>query len=192
MTSPKGLLLYHGAGGNKDHHTLVALEERLELPVRRLNFPYRENNPGPRPPDRMPKLVEAIVAEAARAVADWDIAPLELLLGGRSLGGRACSVANAEGLPSAGLILLSYPLHPPKSPGKLRVEHFPAITAPVLVVHGSKDPFGTPRRVGAHFRAVPTPVHTHYLRRASHDPSKHDDEIVNTVDRWIRALGRPD
>lgn len=188
MTKPKGLLLYHGSGGNKDHHTLLALEEALDIPVRRLNFPYREQNPGPRPPDRMPKLIEAINIDADRAAADWDIEPDELLLGGRSLGGRACSVANAEGLACAGLLLLSYPLHPPKKPENLRIEHLPFLTAPVLVVHGTNDPFGSPRRVGAHFRVVPSDVQTHYLKKANHDPVKHDTEIVSVSERWIAGL----
>ncbi|MEZ5339899.1 MAG: alpha/beta family hydrolase [Acidimicrobiales bacterium] len=128
-------LLYHGAGGDKDHHTLVAIEERLAIPVRRCST-YRSLGSGPRPPDRMPKLIDAIRADAARAVAGQSIAPTNSARG--SINGWSCDHdGHAAGLPCAGLVLLSYPLHPPGKPQKLRVEHLPEITAPVLVVHGS-------------------------------------------------------
>lgn len=191
MSGPKGLLLYHGAGGNKDQHTLVALEDQLQLPVRRLNFPYRELSTGPRPPDRMPKLVAAIGEEAARAASDWGIEPSELLLGGRSMGGRACSVAHAEGLVCAGLVLLSYPLHPPRQPKKLRTEHFGDISAPVLIVQGNKDPFGTPAKFRYHAKRIAGPVELVWLRNANHEPAAHDDAIVAAVADWIERLRGP-
>src|SRR6478735_7031730 len=82
--------------------------------------------------------LEAAVAATAGAP------PGSLVLGGRSYGGRMCSMAVAQGLPAAGLILLSYPLHPPGKPENLRVEHFPEINVPVLVISGKSDPFGSP------------------------------------------------
>ena len=67
-----------------------------------------------------------------------------LVLGGRSYGGRMCSMAVAEGQPAAGLVLLSYPLHPPGKPENLRTEHFPDLRVPCLFVSGERDPFGSP------------------------------------------------
>src|SRR5438128_883754 len=121
--APGALLVTPGAGADRDHHTLVALEAGLApLPVGRYDFPYRRE--GRKAPDRAPKAVAAVREAAGELVAQTGIAPDRLLLGGRSYGGRMCSMAVAEGLPAAGLVLLSYPLHPPGKPENLRTEHF--------------------------------------------------------------------
>ena len=84
-----------------------------------MNFPYVEQG-RKFPPDRAPRLIESI-AEASNKMAEkYGLNAGNLLLGGRSMGGRMCSMAVAEGLPAIGLILISYPLHPPKEPEKLR------------------------------------------------------------------------
>ena len=106
-----GLLLTHGAGGGADQHTLVALEDTLDVPVRRVEFTYRHE--GRRFPDRAPKLIAEVRSAAETLAADLGTTTARLVLGGRSMGGRMCSMAVAEGLPAAGLVLLSYPLHPP-------------------------------------------------------------------------------
>ena len=93
MTSPAGLLLTHGAGGGADHRLLVALEDQLDLPVRRMEFPYRAE--GRRAPDRAPKLIASVVDEAERFATDLGVAPDRLAFGGRSMGGRICSMAIA-------------------------------------------------------------------------------------------------
>lgn len=180
-----GVLLAHGAGGGADHPTLVALEEQLDRPVRRMEFPYRRA--GRRAPDRMPRLVESITSEAITFAAELGTTPQDLVLGGRSMGGRACSMAVAEGLPAAGLVLLSYPLHPPGRPDRLRVEHFGAIECPVLVVQGDKDPFGRPDELDAHLGAITGPVEVVWLTGAGHDPKGRDGEIVAAVQRWLSA-----
>src|SRR3954470_13238030 len=90
-----GLLLTHGAGSDKDHPMLVALEERLApLPVRRMNFPYR-NKPGKRPPDRAPVLLDALEAELDEFGAELGVTTGRIVLGGRSLGGRMCTMLAA-------------------------------------------------------------------------------------------------
>jgi predicted alpha/beta-hydrolase family hydrolase len=178
-----GVLLTHGAGGGADHPSLVALEAALEVPVRRMEFPYRRA--GRRAPDRMPRLVEAIVSEATAFASELGVDTDRLVLGGRSMGGRACSVAVAEGLPAAGLVLLSYPLHPPGKPDKLRVDHFGAVTCPVLVVQGDKDPFGRPDELAAHLAALAGPTEVVWLAGAGHDPKRRDDEIVGAVQAWL-------
>lgn len=185
-----GLVLFHGAGGDRSHHALVALEDGLDVPVARFDFPYRRKGPGRRPPDRMPKLVAAVGEAADEAAADWGVAPERLVFGGRSMGGRAASVAVAEGLPAAGLVLLSYPLHPPGRPDKLRVDHFGAITCPVLVVQGRRDPFATEVELVEHLAAIPGPV-TLVMVDGNHDPKPVlDPRLVETVRAWW-PTGRP-
>ena len=183
-----GLVLFHGAGGDRDHHTLVAIADGLApLPVERMNFPYRDQSPGRRPPDRAPKLL-AFLHEAIPAIAQrLGTGPGRLVLGGRSMGGRMCSMAVAEGLPAAGLILLSYPLHPPKKPDKLRTEHFGAIDVPCLFISGDRDPFGTPEEFAVHLPAINAPVTTVWLEGEGHDPKKADAEIVGAVADWLRV-----
>lgn len=190
MSSIGGLLLFHGAGGDRDHRLFLALEAELDLPVARCNFPYREKGPGRRPPDRMPKLIDSIHGHVASAAAEWDVDPATLVLGGRSMGGRAASMAIAEGLPAAGLVLLSYPLHPPGKPEKLRTEHLVEVTVPTLLVQGHSDPFGKEPEFAEHFspsfggRLTQT-----WLEKTGHDPKeKHDPTIVTAVTAFLAEL----
>jgi len=189
---PAGLLLTPGAGRGRDHHTLVALEAGLApRPVARVDFPYRQA--GRRAPDRAPTLVASVV-DAARGLAErLGVDTGSLVLGGRSMGGRMCSMAVAEGLDAAGLVLLSYPLHPPGKPERLRVEHLPALDVPCLFVSGTRDPFGTPAELEAATAAIPGPVTHVWLEGGRHDVADRDDEIVAAVRGWLtaRADGPP-
>jgi predicted alpha/beta-hydrolase family hydrolase len=181
------VLLAPGAGASRDHHTLVALEDGLApLPVGRMDFPYRKA--GKKAPDRAPVAVAAVVEEAATLVASAGIDPERLVLGGRSFGGRMCSMAVAEGLPAAGLVLLSYPLHPPGKPDKLRTEHLPALDVPCLFVAGDKDPFGSPAEMEAAAAVIPGPVDFVWLK-GGHDPRNADAAIVDAVGAWLAGLG---
>ena len=148
------LLLTPGAGATRDQHTLVAVDRAVQpLPCARVDFPYRLQ--GKRVPDKPPVAIAHLAEQAAALVAEAGVAPDRLVLGGRSYGGRMCSMAVAQGLPAAGLILLSYPLHPPGKPENLRVEHFPEITVPVLLISGKSDPFGSPAEFDQHLAAIP-------------------------------------
>jgi predicted alpha/beta-hydrolase family hydrolase len=183
MIGAAGVLLAHGAGGGADHPTLVALEAGLGLAVRRMEFPYRRS--GRRAPDRMERLVEAVVEEAASLAGELGVGTDRLVLGGRSMGGRAASMAVAQGLAAAGLVLLSYPLHPPGRPGRARVDHFGRLGCPVLFVNGDRDPFGRPDELEAHLGAVPGPVEVVWLPGAGHDPRGCDGAVVAAVQRWL-------
>ncbi len=182
-----GVLLTHGAGGGADHRTLVVLEDSLEVPVHRMEFGYRAQ--GRRFPDRAPKLIAEVRARAEALAADLGTTTARLVLGGRSLGGRMCSMAVSEGLPAAGLVLLSYPLHPPRKPDRLRVEHFGNIDVPVLFVNGDRDPFGTPEEFEAHIGDIPGDVTVRWLERQGHNPKPSADaEIVAAVGAFLAAL----
>lgn len=130
----------HGAGGHKADSGVEATARALRaagLSTVRFDFFYRAR--GSKRPDAMPQLVEcfrAVTAEVRRRLA-----PSRLFLGGRSMGGRAASVAVAEGLACDGLVLVAYPLHPPKQPNKLRTAHWPELAAPVLCFSGTRDEF---------------------------------------------------
>ena len=187
--TPKALLLFHGAGGDIDHPTFDALEAGLDIPVRRGRFYYRRE-PKKRPPDRMPKLVAALNEVADDVCQQLGIEPGELVLGGRSMGGRVATVAVAEGRPAAGVVSLSYPLHPPGKPENLRTEHWPEVSVPVLIAQGDKDRFGGPEELAHHVAAMGGPVTIASLVGAGHDPRKHDVEIVAAVSEWLSELGR--
>ncbi|GAB2463117.1 dienelactone hydrolase family protein [Promicromonospora xylanilytica] len=192
MTTPAGLLLTPGAGANRDSPALVAVEQALSdatppLPVRRTDFPYRLE--GRRMPDRAPVAVAHLRAEATGWADELGVPTGRLLLGGRSYGGRMCSMAVAEGLPAAGLVLLSYPLHPPGRPEKLRVEHFGQIEVPTLFVSGDKDQFGTPDELAEHVATIPGPVTTVTLPGA-HDMrgAERQQAVARAVAEWATSL----
>ena len=148
-----------------------------------MDFPYRQE--GRKAPDRAPKLIAAIVEEAQAFVASTGVDAGDLVLGGRSMGGRMCSLAVAEGLPAAGLVLLSYPLHPPGKPERLRTEHFGALTVPCLFVGGTRDQFGTPEEMTEATIAIPGPVTHVWLAGAGHDPKRQEEAIVAAVRDWL-------
>jgi len=169
--TPAGLIITPGASADRDHATLVAVEKGLpEITVERLTLGTT----------RVPRAVTKIV-EAATVLANQLEVPLDqIALGGRSFGGRSCSVAHAEGLAASSLVLLSYPLHPPGKPEKLRVDHFPSITAPSLFISGERDPFGTPAEFGAHLAAIPGQVTVEWIP-GNHSPKNQDDAIIATI-----------
>jgi uncharacterized protein len=128
----------HGAGGHKDDRGMVALAGALGaagVDVVRFNFPYRDKRSGH--PDPMPVLEATIADIVARVRAERR--PAKLLIGGRSMGGRAASMLAAKGFECDGVLLLAYPLHPAGQPEKLRDAHLPEIRVPVLCLNGTRD-----------------------------------------------------
>jgi len=105
------------------------------------------------------------------------------------MGGRMCSMAVADGLPAAALVLLSYPLHPPGKPDQLRVDHLPALSQPCLFVSGTKDPFGTPAELEKHAAVITGPVTFVWVDGAGHDWKRRDDAVAEVVADWL--AGRP-
>ena len=184
---PAGLLLFPGAGTDANHPSLRAIEDALApLPVRRADFPYRKE--GRKAPDRAPKLIAAVVAEAEAFAADLGVPVGDLALGGRSMGGRMCSMAVAEGLPTRGLVLVCYPLHPPGKPESLRTDHFPDLRVPCLFVSGTRDPFGSPEEFDAHLPSIPGPVTTRWIEGKRHDLRAADGEIGAAISEFLPTL----
>jgi predicted alpha/beta-hydrolase family hydrolase len=140
----RAVLLAHGAGADLNAAALTTTADalaRAKIPSLRFNFAYRDEGRGG--PDR-PPVLEAAVREAIAELSKRSkVPPEQCVLGGRSMGGRICSiVAATEG--ALGLVLLGYPLHPPGKPENLRVEHFPKLKMRVLFVSGTRDSFATP------------------------------------------------
>lgn len=128
----------HGAGGHMGDASLRRLTEVLRargIGTIRFNFLYRERRSGR--PDPMPRLLECLSAVADHARAE--LGPAHLLIGGRSMGGRAASMLAADGFACRGMLLMAYPLHPAGQPEKLRDAHLPRIRVPVLCFNGTRD-----------------------------------------------------
>jgi predicted alpha/beta-hydrolase family hydrolase len=182
------LLLTPGAGSSAQHPSLLAIEAAVApLPVERMDFPYRLA--GRKAPDRPPVLLAAVREGAAALVERAGVAPERLALGGRSMGGRMCSMAVAEGLPAAALVLISYPLHPPGRPDNLRTAHLPDLTVPCLYVHGTRDPFGSPDELTAATAAIPGAVTHEWIDGRGHDLKGADRRVAELVAAWLAALG---
>ena len=192
------LALWPGAGSSSEHPTLRALEEGLApLPVARFDFPYRRE--GRRAPDRANKLIASLREDVAGMCERLGTTSDRIVLGGRSMGGRMASMAAAgatgetrkgsepftDPLPVAGLVLISYPLHPPGKPEKLRTEHLDRMRVPVLLISGDRDPFGSPDELAAAMAAVPGPVTAVTVAGAGHDLKGADELILAAVRDWL-------
>jgi uncharacterized protein len=128
----------HGAGGHMDDRGMMRAAQALSaagFKVVRFNFPYREK--GSKRIDPMPILKEAVAAIAARVRNE--VNPRRLIIGGRSMGGRAAAMLAADGFECDGLLLLAYPLHSAAKPDRLRDAHLAQIRAPVLCFSGTRD-----------------------------------------------------
>jgi len=140
-----GLVLTHGAGANCQSKLLVALAGAFAdagCLVLRCDLPFRQSRPhGPPFPAMAARDREGLrrAVDVLRSKTHGHI-----FLGGHSYGGRQSSMLAAEQPQlAAGLLLLSYPLHPPRKPAELRTAHFPQLKTPSLFVHGGRDPFGS-------------------------------------------------
>lgn len=187
------LLLTHGAGAGQDSSFLRRLRASLaEAGVQTLaiEFDYmrRMREAGRRrPPPKVALLVEEL-ARWCDSVSQQ--VPSPLWLGGKSMGGRVASLLAArDGAP--GLVLCGYPFHPPRKPESLRLDHWPALACPTLVVQGTRDPFGTREEVAEY--ALPSVAELHWLEDGDHDwkprrASGRDQEaLIREGAGWIAA-----
>jgi predicted alpha/beta-hydrolase family hydrolase len=168
----RAVLLAHGAGAGRNAAPLVATARALAtagVPSLRFDFPYRAA--GRKAPDRPPVLLQAVRDAAADLAARTGLPLDRLVLGGRSMGGRYCSLAVGdpeEPLPALGLLLLGYPLHPAGKPDNLRVEHFPRLQCPVLFVSGDRDALGGKADLERWAQTIPGSVDFHWLTGGDH------------------------
>ena len=176
---PGALVVLPGAGAGRDHPTLLACEAASPVPTTRYEFAN--------PRARQPRLLDEVGVAARAAAVDAGIGVDRVVLGGRSFGGRMCSLAVAEGHPAAGLVLMAYPLHPPGRPENLRTAHLPQLSLPVLVVSGTRDPFGTPAELEEHLAVVPGPVTWCWVDGAGHDWRGRDAQVAGAVAAWLRG-----
>lgn len=181
-----GLLLAPGASATREQPALVAIDEAasaLGVVVERMDFPY--TLAGRRAPDRPPVLLEAVRRAAEGLAARASLDATDLFLGGRSMGGRIASMAVADGLAAAGLVLVSYPLHPPGKPERLRSEHFPSIGVPCLFVSGTRDAFGTRDELVGATAAIPGEVRHVWVEGGDHGLRRKDAVVAEAVCAWL-------
>lgn len=166
-----GLVLAHGAGSNSRAPLLIALAEVFAgagVTVLRCDLPYRQNRPyGPPRPGDAPRdregLKNAVTALRNRISG-------RMFLGGHSYGGRQATMlcTDQPGLVD-GLLLLSYPLHPPRKPAQLRTQHLPDLHTPSLFVQGTRDPFGSPEEMDLALSLIPAKKRLLRIDGAGHD-----------------------
>jgi predicted alpha/beta-hydrolase family hydrolase len=189
----------HGAGGHMADRGMVQTAETLRargVDVLRFNFLYKEKRSGR--PDRMPvlqKTVEAVVARARE-----ELRPRRLIIGGRSMGGRAASMLASRGFDADGLLLLAYPLHPAGKPEQLRDAHLPAIEMPVLCINGTRDALCTRelmervlQRVGPNWTMhwVESADHSfHVLKASGRTDGQVMEEIGDVSGGWLARMGK--
>lgn len=166
-----GLVLAHGAGSNAGAPLLVAVADAFAaagIAVLRCDLPFRQaRSHGPPFPAAAPQdragLRRAVVVLRGRVSGS-------VFLGGHSYGGRQATIlASAEPDVVAGLLLLSYPLHPPRRPADLRTAHFPQIATPALFLHGTRDPFGSVEEMRAALESIAGPHQLVAIEGAGHD-----------------------
>jgi uncharacterized protein len=163
------MLLSHGAGGDCEGPLMVAVADAFAQAgscVLRWDLPFRQlrtrGAPGSGERDRDGI---RLAVEALRKLTQG----VPIYLAGQSYGGRQSSMVAAEDPKlAAGLLLLSYPLHPPGKPAQLRIEHFPDLRVPTLFVHGTRDPFGSVEEMQKAIRPIPGPAHLEVVQGAGH------------------------
>jgi uncharacterized protein len=187
----------HGAGGSISDRGTLAVANVLRargIGVVRFNFLYKEKKSSR--PDAMPKLEATIEAVVDKVRSE--LSPKTLLIGGRSMGGRAASMMAAKQFNCDGLMLYAYPLHPAGHPEKLRDAHLPSIEVPVLCINGTRDPLCTPELMEAALKTVKTDWTMHWIDGADHSfhvpksSGRNDKEVMEEIgdvsSTWVRQL----
>jgi predicted alpha/beta-hydrolase family hydrolase len=192
--SADALVLTHGAGANCQAPLLVALAEAFAASgttVLRCDLPFRQAKPQG-PPMRTAERDQAGLKAAVQAMRRQTQAH-RIFLAGHSYGGRMASMlaAREPDLVEA-LLLLSYPLHPPKAPQQMRTQHFPSLETPALFVSGTRDGFGTIAELGAALRLIPARTRLLPVESAGHEliGKRNRDELPKVVAEAFRAFTR--
>jgi hypothetical protein len=165
------LILTHGAGSDSTAPLLVALSDTFASHgylVLRCDLPFRQDRrtgpPFPGNAERDRAGLRNAVAVLRKRVTG------RVFLGGHSYGGRqATMLCAAEPELVAGLLLLSYPLHPPRKPEQLRIHHLPSLRTPALFVHGTRDPFGSVDEMTKALQLLPAKNELMKVEGAGHD-----------------------
>ena len=166
-----GLVLTHGAGSNCQAPLLIALASTFAgggFVVLRCDLPYRQDRPYGPPGPGDAKRDRAGLKNALAALKH--LATGRVFLGGHSYGGRQASMLCAEQPEDAtGLLLMSYPLHPPRKPDQLRTQHFFHLQTPALFVEGTRDPFGSIAEIEQALKLIPAKTKLLTVESAGHD-----------------------
>src|ERR1700734_1409438 len=185
-----GLLLTPGASAGRTQSGLVAIDEavtRTGVTVERVEFPGQAA--GKRRTDPPAACIETVRTATVALAEQLTVPTGRIAIGGRSFGGRMCSLAAAQGLRVAALVLVSYPLHPPGRPERLRTEHFPALRLPCLFVSGRRDAFATPEELEHETAAIPGPV-TRVLVDGDHSLRKSEAAVAEITAAWLKVAHR--
>lgn len=168
----KGLVLTHGAGSNCKSPLLVAVAEAFAgagFTVLRCDLPYRQDRSFGPPGPGDAKRDRAGLKNAAEALKKCSGAN-QIFLGGHSYGGRQASMLCAEEPElAAGLLLMSYPLHPPRKPEQLRTQHFFNLKTPAVFVEGTRDAFGSIAEFEQALKLIPANTKLLTVEGAGHD-----------------------
>ncbi len=170
-SNDQGLAFTHGAGGNSKSSLLIALAEAFAgagFTVLRCDLPFRQSRsfgpPRPSDSERDRQGLKNVVAEIRKLVSG------RVVLGGQSYGGRqATMLCAAEPKLADGILLTSYPLHPPGKPAQLRVQHFPDLKVPTLFIEGTRDPFGTIEEIEKALKLIPAKTKLVPVEGVGHD-----------------------
>ncbi len=173
------------------------------ISVATFDFPYKAA--GRKLPDRGPVLEQAFLsaweklwAALGESSASTNLAPA-VFAGGKSMGGRIASQVAPRLIPApAGLVFFGYPLHPPGRPADRRDRHLPLVGCPLLFLHGTRDPFGSPeemqtladRLTGATLAVVDGGDHSLLAGRAR-GATVAPDGAVTIAAQWMRSLTPP-
>jgi len=195
-TELPSVLLAHGAGAGQDHPGVAGIRGRLAgAGVRVLTFNYPYTEAGRRRPDAQPTLLGC-----HRAALEWlhTKSGGDVVLAGRSMGGRMGSYLAAERAPVRGLIFYAYPLHPAGRPDRIRAEHLAGIVAPMLFFSGTRDSLARPELVEKHLRPLPTAT-IELIDDADHSfrvpkrTGRTFEEVLDAISastvEWIERLG---
>ncbi len=186
------MVLAHGAGTDQRHAMVGGVAEALAAAghgVMTFNYPYTEA--GRRAPDRVPKLLTCHRAVTAEAHRRYGAAPV---LAGRSMGGRMATMLAADGADVVGVVCLAYPLHPAGKPDRLRIEHLPRITVPMLFFQGSRDSLSRSDLFDEHVRplsnvtVVDMEGADHSFRGRGWTPDRVYSTVVEGYEAWLASL----
>ena len=193
------LVLAHGAGAGASHPWMQQVARSLDalgVHVVTFNFPYIDAKRSA--PDRAPILEARFIDVWTRAASE---AKGPMFAGGKSMGGRIASQVTARNgfVPApAGLVFFGYPLHPPGRPEQRRDAHLPAITAPMLFLHGTRDPFGSAEEMTALVANLGARARLDIIAGGDHSlvaPKKSDpaslQRAIDTAAQWMLEIRSP-